>query len=162
MSMSQKKEEPFSISWLTDLPYRYSMGPIALKFFEELKETGKFLGIKCKKCGKVYFPPRAICADCMVEMTLDDMFDIGHEGTLDGFTVVNYPFVDPNTGETRPFPYGYGAIKLLGADTWMLHFVDETDPDKVKPGMRVKAVIKPKGERKGNLEDIPYFRAVEE
>ncbi len=159
--MSEKKEEPFTINWLTDLPYRYALGPVASKFFRVLKESGKLLAIKCRKCGKVLFPPRSVCADCLVEMTVDDMVELSGEGSLDGFTVVNYPFVDPNTGETRPFPYGYGAIKLKGTDTWMLHFVDETDPGKIKPGMLVKAVIKPKNERKGTLEDIPYFRAVE-
>ena len=159
--MAEKKEEPFCISWPTDLPYRYSLGKIAFKFFKELKENGKLLGIKCSKCGKVYFPPRTICGDCLVEMKESDMMEISDEGTLDGYTAVNYPFVDPNTGETRPFPYGYGAIKLNGANTWMLHFVAETDPSKISPGMRVKAVIKPKDERKGTLEDIPYFRAVE-
>ncbi|MHA1208926.1 MAG: Zn-ribbon domain-containing OB-fold protein [Candidatus Freyarchaeota archaeon] len=156
--MSKKKEEPFTIAWTTDLPYRYSMGRVASKFFKELKEKGRMLGIKCSECGRVYFPPRAICPDCFVEMT--EFVELSGEGTLAGFTVVNYPFVDPNTGETRPFPYGYGAIKLDGTDTYMLHFVDETDPEKVRSGIRVKAVFRDK--REGNLSDIPYFKIIEE
>ncbi len=105
-------------------------------------------------------PPRAVCADCFVEMTVNDMVELSHKGTLNGFTVVNYPFVDPNTGGMRPFPYGYGIFKLDGADTYMMHFVDETDHTKIKIGQRVEAVFKETPE--GNIGDIPYFKIIED
>jgi uncharacterized OB-fold protein len=38
-----------------------------LAFFKEREEgykAGKLLGLKCKDCGKVTFPPRKVCADC--------------------------------------------------------------------------------------------------
>ena len=59
----EKRGELFEIKWKTDLPYRYSIGKLAVKFFEELKENKRIMGSKCKKCGKVHFPPRAVCAD---------------------------------------------------------------------------------------------------
>ena len=37
--MSKQKEKPFEIKWKTDLPYRYSIGKLSVKFFEELKEN---------------------------------------------------------------------------------------------------------------------------
>lgn len=155
-----KKDKEFVIKWKTNLPYKYSIGELAVKFFEELKENKKIMGSKCPKCGKVHLPPRAVCADCLVRMTLDDMIELPPRGTLEGFTVVNYPFIDPNTGGMRPFPYGYGIFKLDGADTYMMHFVDETDYAKFKIGQRVEAVFKE--EREGDLGDIPYFRIVRE
>lgn len=154
-----KKEKVFQIKWKTDLPYRYSIGKLAVKYFEELKNK-KITGSKCPKCGKKYMPPRAVCANCFIEMTLEDMIEFSPKGTLEGFTVVNYPFVDPNTGGMRPFPYGYGIFKLDGADTYMMHFVDETDHTKFKIGQRVEAVFKEKTE--GNIYDIPYFRLIKE
>jgi uncharacterized OB-fold protein len=154
-----KKDKVFEIKWKTDLPYKYSIGKLAVKYFEELKKK-KIMGSKCPKCKKVHMPPRAVCADCLVEMTVKDMVELSHRGTLEGFTVVNYPFVDPNTGGMRPFPYGYGIFKLDGADTYMMHFVDETDHSKFKIGQRVEAVFKDNPE--GNIGDIPYFKIIED
>ena len=161
MSKKKGQEKVFEIKWKTNLPYRYSIGKLAVKFFEELKENKKIMGSKCSKCGKVNFPPRAVCADCMVEMTIDDMVELSPKGTLVGFTVVNYPFTDPNTGGMRPFPYGYGLFKLDGADTYTMHFVNETDVSKMKIGQRVEAVFSE--ELIGDLTaDIPYFNIVKE
>jgi len=159
MSKKKGQEKVFEIKWKTDLPYRYSIGKLAVKFFEELKQNKKIMGSKCSKCGKVNFPPRAVCADCMVEMTIDDMVELSPKGTLEGFTVVNYPFTDPNTGGMRPFPYGYALFKLDGADTYTMHFINETDYTKLKVGQRVEAVFKE--EREGNIGDILYYRVIE-
>ena len=35
-----KKDKEFQIKWKTDLPYRYSIGKLAVKFLEELKKKG--------------------------------------------------------------------------------------------------------------------------
>ena len=159
MSKKKGQEKVFEIKWKTDLPYRSSIGKLAVKFFEELKKNKKIMGSKCSKCGKVNFPPRAVCADCLVEMTIDDMVELSPKGTLEGFTVVNYPFTDPNTGGMRPFPYGYALFKLDGADTYTMHFINETDYTKLKVGQRVEAVFKEK--REGNIGDILYYRVIE-
>ncbi len=160
MSKKKSQEKVFEIKWKTNLPYRYSIGKLAVKFFEELKENKKIMGSKCSKCGKVNFPPRAVCADCMVEMTINDMVELSPKGTLEGFTVVNYPFTDPNTGGIRPFPYGYALFKLDGADTYTMHFINETDYTKLKVGQRVEAVFKE--EREGNIGDILYYKVIED
>ena len=84
-----KKEKEFQIKWKTDLPYRYSIGELAVKYFEELKKR-KIMGSKCSKCGKVHMPPRRVCVECFIEMTVDDMVELSSKGTLEGFTVVNF------------------------------------------------------------------------
>jgi len=156
------KKKGFEIRWKTDLPYKYSMGKLSVKFFKVLKEERKLLGSKCPKCGKVHFPPRAVCAECLVLMTLDDMVEVPSVGTLVGFTVVNYPFVDPQTGGMRPFPYGYGLFQLDGVDTYTMHFINEKEVKNMQIGQRVSAVFKDKDEMEGNLGDIPYFEIIEE
>jgi uncharacterized OB-fold protein len=165
-----KKEKEFQIKWKTDLPYKWAIGKLAVKYFEELKKR-KIMGSKCPKCGKNYMPPRAVCADCLVEMTVDDMIELSRRGTLEGFTVVGYPFVDPNTGGMRPFPYGYLICKLDGADTYLMHFCDETDHKKFKIGQRVELVFcdeLPKDhesyreELKGDIYDIPFIRLIKD
>ena len=47
------------------IPLTYTI-PVAriAKFWEGLKE-GKLYTTKCKKCGKVFFPPSADCPSCM-------------------------------------------------------------------------------------------------
>ena len=85
---------------------------------------------------------------------------MGDEGTLWGYTIVQFPFLDPMTGVERPIPYGYGFIELKGATTRLQHFVTAADLNKLRIGMRMKAVFRE--ERKGNLADILYFKAIEE
>jgi uncharacterized OB-fold protein len=167
--MVRQKGE-FQIRWKTDLPYRWAIGKLAVKYFEELKKR-KIMGSKCPKCGKMHMPPRGVCADCFVEMTVNDMVELSRKGTLMGFTVVNYPFVDPNTGAMRPFPYGYVICQLDGADTYLMHFCDETDHTKFKIGQRVETVFcdeLPKDhesyrpELKGDIYDIPFIRLLKD
>jgi hypothetical protein len=160
MGKKNEKEKPFEIRWKTDLPYKYAIGKLSVKFFDTLKKERKLLGSKCPKCGKMHFPPRGVYAECVVRMTVDDMVEVPPTGTLVGFTVVNYPFVDPQTGGMRPFPYGYGLFQLDGADTYTMHFINEKNHNKMKIGQRVKAVFK--DEMEGTLGDIPYFEIIRE
>jgi hypothetical protein len=89
-----------------------------------------------------------------------DWVDLGDEGTLWGYTIVQFPFLDPLTGLERPIPYGYGFIELKGAATRLQHFVTASDLNKLRIGMKMKAVFRE--ERVGDLTDILYFQAIEE
>ena len=60
----------------------------------------------------------------------------------------------------RPIPYGYGFIELKGAATRLQHFVTASDLNKLRIGMRMKAVFRE--DRKGDLTDIVHFKAIEE
>jgi len=139
-------------------PYDYSAGRYASYFFKKLKEEKKIMGIGCPKCGRVFVPPRPACGYCFVRNTR--WVDLGDEGTLWGYTIVQFPFLDPLTGVERSIPYGYGFIELQGAATRLQHFVTASDLNKLRIGMRMKAVFRE--ERKGNLTDILYFQAIEE
>jgi len=52
-------------------------------------------------------------------------------------------------------PYGYAIVHLDGADSYLIHYVDETDPAKMKAGDRVRAVFEE--DRTGSLLDIKHF-----
>jgi uncharacterized OB-fold protein len=137
-------------------PFSWTAGAYGSKFLTELRDNKKFVGVKCPKCGKVYVPPRRVCGPCFVELT--ELVPVSDEGELVTFTVVSFGFVDPATGTQKPVPYGYAAIMLDGSDTVLLHFVDETDPEKIKIGARVKAVFEE--ERTGSLLDIKHFELI--
>jgi hypothetical protein len=136
-------------------PFKWSAGIYGSKFLTEIRDNKKFVGIKCPKCGRVYVPPRRVCGPCFQELT--ELVPVSDEGEIVTFTVVSFGFLDPSTGLQKPVPYGYCVIKLDGADTYILHYVDETDPAKIKPGDRVKAVFEEDGKRTGSLLDIKHF-----
>ncbi len=138
-------------------PFRWAAGAYGSKFLTELRDNKQFVGAKCPKCGKVYVPPRRVCGPCFVELT--EIVPVSDEGELVTYTVVSFGFVDPATGQQKPVPYGYAAIMLDGSDSVLLHFVDETDPEKIRIGARVKAVFEE--ERTGSLLDIKHFELLE-
>ncbi|RJP27651.1 MAG: Zn-ribbon domain-containing OB-fold protein [Actinobacteria bacterium] len=137
-------------------PFRWTAGAYGSKFLTELRDNKKFVGVKCPKCGKVYVPPRRVCGPCYVELT--ELVPVSGEGEVVTYTVVSFGFVDPATGTQKPVPYGYAAIMLDGSDTVLLHFIDETDPEKITIGARVKAVFEE--ERTGSLLDIKHFELI--
>lgn len=138
-------------------PFHYAVGMYGSRFFKELKERRVFLGVRCPKCKKVYVHPRKVCGECFVEMK--DFVEVGPKGTIGTFTILRYAFIDPETGEQKPVPYGYGYIKLDGADTLFQHYISIEDESKVKIGARVEPVFSE--ERKGTLKDILCFRVID-
>jgi hypothetical protein len=138
-------------------PFHYAVGLHGSKFFHELKENRRIVGIKCPSCGKVYTPPRRVCGDCFVENK--QWLEVGPQGVIDTYTIVRYAFIDPETGKQKPVPYGYGFIRFDGADTRFQHFVELNDARPIKIGARVEPVFAE--ERKGTIRDILYFRILD-
>ncbi len=139
-------------------PFRYSVGRYGSKFLSELRDHKKLLGIRCPICGKVYVPPRQVCGPCFQRM--EELVELGDKGTLVAFSIIRFSFIDPETGKTKPVPYGYGMIKLDGCDNAFQHFINIKDESKVGIGSRVHAVFNE--ERRGNLLDIKYFEVIDE
>jgi uncharacterized protein len=135
------------------VPYSWTVGTTLSRFYCELRDNGKIWANRCPECGNVFVPPKVKCINCYQD--LNDWLELPGTGTVETFTVVRYqePTLHP-----RPAPFVYGIIKMDGADTGLLHFIDEIEPEKVKVGMRVEAVLE--DERDGNILDIKYFRPV--
>lgn len=131
--------------------YQCSVGAVGTRFFKELRDNKKILGMRCPDCNLVYFPPRSICHRCLG--SLDDWVELGDEGTLITYTVTHYS--EPVQPQGLP-QLAYGLIRLDGADTSICHLLGEVDPERLKIGMRVKAVFRE--ERQGNIMDIRYFK----
>jgi len=90
---------------------------------------------------------------------MEELIEISAQGTLVASTIIRFSFIDPETGVTRPVPYGYGLIQLDGCDNTFQHFINIEKESKVKIGTRVRAVFNEK--RKGNLLDIKYFEVID-
>ena len=151
------KKKHMTVKWEIPQNFRWSVGLHGSKFFEELKHK-RIVGIKCPECGRVYLPPRKACGRCFVEMS--ELIPVGPQGIVEGYTVVRFPFIDPDTGKQRPVPYGYGFVKLDGADSYLMGVVDETDIERMHSGMKVEAVFAEN--RTGSITDLSHFRIVRE
>ena len=158
MSTGNAQKEQLQSIFAYPMPYEWSIGLYGSRFFHEIMNKRRFIGIKCDGCGKVYVPPRRVCGPCFRE--LHELAPLSDTGVITAFSVVNYPFIDPNTGSQRPIPYTYGYIQLDGADNIFSHIINEMDLSKIKVGMKVRAVFKDRKDMKGNTEDIRYFEII--
>lgn len=149
-------DEPIFVNTTLTLRYKYGAGAEASRYFTRLRDEGVFEGTHCPECGRVYLPPRLVCGICYAEY--DSWVRVGPEGTITGATVVEVPFVDPITGETRPVPYGFAFIRLDGASTNIFHFVDETDRARLRVGMRVRPRFRV--QRTGSVTDVEVFELI--
>ena len=155
MPTENQEEELLEISsGEAEQVYNWHCGPYLSKFFLGLRDQKTILGIKCPSCGRVYVPPREVCGSCFVKM--NEWVDLGTEGIIYAFTVVRHPYIDPSTGKPVKVPRTDILVKINGADTCLLHCLDETDEKKIAVGMRVKAVFRE--QRKGTIHDIEYFK----
>ncbi|MFH1136234.1 MAG: Zn-ribbon domain-containing OB-fold protein [Pseudomonadota bacterium] len=137
-------------------PFEWSIGKHGSKFLLELRDNKRLVGVRCPKCRKVYTPVRKVCGDCFTAM--DEIVPLSGEGTVATFTVLNFGFVDPDTGRQKPVPYTWAFINLDGSDNSFIHFVEETDLEKLHIGMRVRAVFEE--ERRGTILDIKHFETI--
>ena len=117
--------------------YNYSVGKVAGKFFDALKER-KIMATKSSKSGMSYLPPRAYCERSFEPC--DEWVEAGHEGVIEAATIVSAEFE-----HLPPPPYAIAYVRLDGVDTAMINFVKNLDMSdvgaamaKLKPGTRVK------------------------
>ena len=95
-------------------------------------EKGKVMATRCQTCGRVFFPPKIDCPDCIVSTI--EWVEISSIGTLLTFTVVHYG----PSGFENEVPYILGiaqfseGIKVLG------RMSKTVNPNDVEVGMKVK------------------------
>ncbi len=154
MSDIFKGVEPLVYESRISVPYTWWAGDTASRFLVALRDEEKITGTKCSGCNKVYVPPRKTCPSCFTENS--EWVELPDEGTLQAFTVVRKKRA--SLPLDKKLPVIYGLVKIDGADTAMLHFLDEVDPDTITIGMRMKARFSET--RSGIIRDILYFRPV--
>ncbi len=80
--------------------------------------------------------------------------EVSSEGVLESFTIVERQLASL----PRKAPVLFGLIRLDGADTSILHYIEDADHTDIKIGMRVAAKFN--DERSGSIHDIACFRPV--
>lgn len=103
---------------------------------------------KCKKCGKINFPPRLVCPVCghreFEQVTLAD------QGILKTYTVIH---VAPSGFEDE-VPYAIGIVELKDGVSTMMQIVDVDEKD-IKIGMPIQIEFR-KVQKEGHSGILMY------
>lgn len=113
--------------------------PIAPGLFTLPSQEGgevRLMGSTCSVCGEVFFPARAICSKCFATGLLET--PLSRTGTVYSCTVVRHP---PPEYE-GPVPYGLGHVELPEGVLVPTTFAC-SDPEVIRPGMKVTIVAEP-------------------
>jgi hypothetical protein len=133
------------------LPYHYVAGDYRARYLDALKDK-VILGSKCSKTGKVFVPPIVSSPESFAPCT--ELVQVADRGVITTFCTVRIPVM----GRNVELPYVAASVALDGADISIYALIQECKPEDVRMGMRVEAVWKPDGERRGEHEDISHFR----
>ncbi|MEM3824267.1 MAG: Zn-ribbon domain-containing OB-fold protein [Candidatus Bathyarchaeia archaeon] len=118
-----------------------------LKFWEGLKE-GKIYATKCRKCGRLYFPPSADCSECLCSDM--DWVELSSEAEIETFTHV--VFRPTSFCEYKPYTVAIGRLKEgVRVLAWLTGF----KLSQIKVGMKVKLVAKTSQEGNPTYEFVP-------
>lgn len=141
---------PLHAEHVLQFPYRRATGPILGRFFTELRDNRRFLGVKTPS-GKVLCPPTDVDPDSLWDLSADDLVEVGPAGTVTSWTWLAEP--RPENPLDRPF--AWALIRLDGADSALLHAVDAGSESAMRTGMRV--VPRFREERVGEIRDVVCF-----
>ncbi|MHA2067329.1 MAG: Zn-ribbon domain-containing OB-fold protein [Candidatus Thorarchaeota archaeon] len=131
--------------------YIYTPGVAGDKFFKALRDDEKFLATHCESCNHTYMPPRMYCERCFSK--LDKWVEAESTGVVDTYTLAH----EDRNGEKLAEPVIVAFIRIDKTDGGIIHQLGGVDPESVKIGMKVKAVLKDKSKRTGGLKDIDHF-----
>jgi len=139
--------EPLRAHHVSEYPYHRSVGEVLGGFFSGLRE-GRIEGVRADG-GTVVVPPSE--CDPFSGRATGESVRVSDTGTVTTWCWVSEPL--PHHLLDRPF--AFALIKLDGADTALLHYVDAKSIDSMSTGMRVRAVWR--SERHGRITDIAAF-----
>jgi len=129
-----KRPETIKLPFMLDF-YPLEDGKVTgiSKFFSNLKE-GRLTTTKCKNCGKLLWPPRIMCSDCLSNEL--EWVDLGNEGELYAFTEMR---VGAPLGFVEDVPFCIGIVKVGGL--LISARIDNAKYDELKIGDRLRLKI---------------------
>ena len=145
-----KGVEPLVHQSQINVPYSWWAGDTASRFFVALRDEQKILGTRCDACNRTFVPPRKTCPLCFGDN--EKWVEVSPQGVVESFTVARRQLA----AIPRKVPVVFGLIRLDGADTALLHYIDEIAPEAVRIGMRVTACFA--SQPCGHITDITHFK----
>ena len=124
--------------------------PFTAASFDQYLSEGRLMAARCKDCGTLLLPPRAICPHCHGESM--EWTETSGKGKLSGFTVV---YIAPtsmiNQGFGRENPYISGIVELEEGVKIIARIIglDATRPEEIRIGtpLAVEFLTLPDGEK---------------
>lgn len=159
MSLTERIQNTTDVGyWKGEIPleYIYTYGRAGEAFYRSLKDKGIFLGARCEICNIIFVPPRIYCEKCFARLE-NSFVEVGSIGIIHTYTVL-YKNLD---GSPKDKPVIMAMVKLDGTNGGLVHYLGAVEPDDVKIGMKVEAVLKAKNKRVGSIMDIKYFKPLE-
>ena len=102
-----KRPEKIGLPFMLDFyPLQDEKNTRISQFFKSLKE-GHLTTTKCKECGKILWPPRIMCPECLSESL--KWVDLGVEGELYAFTEIR---LGAPLGFVEDVPFCVGIVKI--------------------------------------------------
>ncbi len=153
--MSEEKEMITGIEAPIYLKYNFTAGAAAARFLTQVKK-GVLTGQRCPRCEQVYCPPRGSCAAC--GCPTEEEVVLSDKATVQSFTIVAIPI----PGNPIQPPYIIANLVADGANISFLHLISECVNEDVHIGQRVQALWKPEEEWDYAMDNIQYFRPIDE
>ena len=131
-------EEPVTMmEYDAEITYRVPITTNVIRA-EQAALQGRFLGLKCPECARVYTNGRGFCPIDSIELTEEHEVDLPHTGTLTNYTIIT---PTPYPGQTATEPFARVMIWLDGTDVVLgYQTLLDVPVEDVHIGMRVKAV----------------------
>lgn len=111
------------------------VGQAKVHDFIRFLEDGKIAGTRCKKCKKLYFPPRVDCESCLSDemewITLSDKCKL--------ITYTNVHFAPPHFRYDCPYPIA--LAQLEGSLRVFAPLSKEIKEEEIKIGMDLKLTV---------------------
>jgi len=149
-----RKDQPLRAEHVLHYPYRRSTGPILGRFFTEIRDHGRLLGVRTSS-GNVLCPPVDVDPDTLEDLSADDLVEVGPGGQVTTWTWL----AEPRPGNPLDRPFAWALIRLDGADSALLHAVDAGRESVMRTGMRVAPRFR--DPRNGDIRDVECFVPVE-
>ena len=110
----------------------------------------KLMGSKCKKCAKMYVPPRKLCTSCnSTDMEWIEMSGRGKVAAFTTITVGTPFFVEKGYGRDKPYCFSVIQLEEGPMISGQLIGIDESKPETITIDMPVKVSFI-ETERKGD------------
>ncbi len=123
------------------------------RYTREMPQRYRLEANKCKKCGKIFFPPRLVCLNCKSREF--EKIRLSEEGKILTYTTIR---VAPEQFNTQ-VPYNVAIIELNDGVRLMAQIVD-CKPEDMAIGKPVKIVFR-KVQEEGKAGIICYgYKAI--
>ncbi|MDC0361514.1 Zn-ribbon domain-containing OB-fold protein [Halioglobus sp.] len=154
--MSEENEVITGIEVPIYLKYNFTAGAAPTRFLSQLKE-GKLTGQSTSDSGApVYVPPRGSCP--ATGQPTDTEVELADKATVQSFTIVHIPI----PGNPIEPPFVVANLVADGANISFIHLMSECDNEQVHIGQRVQAVWRPEAEWDYSMDNIKYFKPIDE